>query len=122
MELEGTCLWLPHAIVRAQVVCMDRRSCTSLNSGKGSKLLELVDFILGDLDPTMAATGLFAILFQNREEQPGQAVPEAVQVWVSRAQAMGTACVVSTHLRQDGPAQDCSTKSVWQVRNRTQGV
>lgn len=74
-ELGGTHLRLPCAIVGAQMLCTDRRSSTSLNGGKGSKLLELVDFSLGNLDLATAATGLLAITFWDWEEQQSQAVP-----------------------------------------------
>lgn len=87
--------------------------------GKGSKLLELLDFILGHLDLVTAAMGLLAITFWDWEEQQTRAVPEAVLVRVCRARATGAARVVNTHLRQDGAGQGCSTKSVWQMRNST---
>lgn len=44
---------------------------------------------------------------------------EAVLVRVSRAQAMGTACVVNTHLWESGAGQGCSTKALWQMINGT---
>lgn len=95
--LGGARLRLPGATARAQMLCTDRRLSTSLNGGKGSKLLELVGFILGHLDLATVATGLLAITFWDRDEQESRR-----QVRVSRAQAMGTACVVNTHLWQSG--------------------
>lgn len=90
MELGGTHPRLPCALVRAQMLGVDRRSSTSLNGGKGSKLLELLDFILGHLDVVTAAMGLLAITFWDWEEQQSWAVPEAVLVRVCRAQATGS--------------------------------
>lgn len=105
------------------------RHCQSSNALHGQKIIRQLDRWqrfraagAAGLHPRAfrsghGSAGLLAITFWGWEEQQSQAVPEAVLVWVCRAQATGTARVVHTHLGQDGAG--LSTKSLWQMRKGT---